>query len=170
MKESGWTAAVSQAGITSPGTVESFLRASNLTKTRLAHQITARRLYKLCKVGYSKYVTEAKIGDEDVLSFMDWCSKRKVESPQFHFWSMILNFELAILLFIRSHREANFALYKDILFELIPYFFALDHVNYARWLPVHLSDMANFYPELNVEFEKGNFAVHSHQDYFFHRN
>ena len=85
MKDSGWTAAVSEAGITSPGTVESFLRASNLTKTRLAHQITACRLYKLCKVGYSKYVTEAKIGDEDVLSFMDWCSKRKVESPQFHF-------------------------------------------------------------------------------------
>ena len=103
LKDCGWTAAVSEAEIKSPGAAESFLRASNITKTRLAHQITACILYKLYKVGYSKYVTEAIIGDEGVLSFMDWCPKRKLKSPQFFFWSMVLNLELVIFLFIRSY-------------------------------------------------------------------
>ena len=103
MKDSGWTAAVSESRITSLGTAKSFLRASNITKTCLACS-----LYKLCKLGYSKYVTETKIGDQSVLLFMDWCSKKKLESPQFHFWNMILNLELAIFLFIRSISRSRF--------------------------------------------------------------
>ena len=41
-------------------------------------------------------------------------------------------------------------------------FFALDHINYARWLPVHLRDMfalEQIYPEVYTEFSRGHFAV-----------
>ena len=47
LKESGWTAVLTEAGIASSGTAESFLSASSVTKTRLAHQVTACTLYKL---------------------------------------------------------------------------------------------------------------------------
>ena len=32
-------------------------------------------------------------------------------------------------------------MYVEILKEITPWFFALDHQNYARWLPIHIHDM-----------------------------
>ena len=49
--------------------------------------------------------------------------------------------ELTILSLVRAFREANFTLYCQALCVLIPFFFANNNVNYARWLPVHLKDM-----------------------------
>ena len=71
--------------------------------------------------------------------------------------------ELVILLLIRSFREANYYLYCQALAELIPYFFANNNVNYARWLPIHYRDMVSLdqkHPQLALEFQSGNFVVH----------
>jgi len=38
----------------------------------------------------------------------------------------------------------------------------VDHINYARWLPVHLRDMLaleQMHPEVYTEFLRGQFAV-----------
>ncbi|XP_076078833.1 uncharacterized protein LOC143048849 [Mytilus galloprovincialis] len=46
---------------------------------------------------------------------------------------------------------------------LIPWFFALDHPNYARWLPIHVRDMFaldTIAPSIATEFESGHFVVH----------
>ena len=53
-------------------------------------------------------------------------------------------------------------MYKDALFERVPFFVALDHTNYARWLPVYLRDMALLetkHPEMALENKNGHFAV-----------
>ena len=71
--------------------------------------------------------------------------------------------ELAILALIRSFREANFDLYCQALQKLIPFFFANNNANYARWLPIHLRDMLRLgstHPQIKSEFIKGNFVVH----------
>ena len=71
--------------------------------------------------------------------------------------------ELTILALIRSFREANFALYCEALSELIPYFFANNNINYARWVPIHLRDMMSLeqhHPQVAREFNNGNFVVH----------
>ena len=76
---------------------------------------------------------------------------------------MVLSMELVIFLLIRSFREANFFLYCQSLAELIPYFFANNNVNYARWLPIHYRDMVTLeqkHPQLAQEFQSGNFVVH----------
>ena len=39
-------------------------------------------------------------------------------------------------------KKASFAMYLAALTELVPWFHALDHTHYARWIPVHLRDMA----------------------------
>ncbi len=46
-----------------------------------------------------------------------------------------MRYETLILIFIRAHREKFFPLYVEVLEELTPLFFALDHVNYSRWVP-----------------------------------
>ena len=141
LKGSGWTSVLTDASVASSGTAESFLTASSITRTRQAHQVTATSLYRLMKTAYTDYCNEAIENSNEVINFEDWCERRKLQSPQFQFWYLILSMELTILLLIRSFREANFALYCDALSELIPYFFANNNINYARWLPIHLRDM-----------------------------
>ena len=58
------------------------------------------------------------------LNFEEWCEKRRLESPHFAFWSLILAMELAILTLICSFRETDFVLYCEALSDLISYFFA----------------------------------------------
>ena len=62
-------------------------------------------------------------------------------SPTFHYWNIILHFEILVFIFIRAHRQKNLDFFVESLEALVPWFFALDHVNYARWIPIHLRDM-----------------------------
>ena len=69
-----------------------------------------------------------------------------------------------MLVFVRSLRQASFSMYLDALTELAKWFHALDHTNYARWIPVHLRDMAmaeltNRHPDIARQFRAGNFTV-----------
>ena len=95
-------------------------------------------------------------------SFEAWCDSRKQQSPQFQFWYIVLSMELEIISLIRSFREANFDLYRQSPVGLIPYFFANNNVNYARWLPIHLRDMPTLekHPHLAYAFQRGAFVVH----------
>ena len=123
---SGWTEAVAQAGITSEG------------RTRYAHQVTASSLYILQQRAYKKHLESV----EDTSSFPDWCKDEAKKISQFQFWSMTLKFELLILILVRFFRQSDFKLYLSALMEITPWMFALDRTNYARWLPVHIRDMA----------------------------
>ena len=104
-----------------------------------------------------------------MLTFEDWYDKCRHESPQFQFWHLVLDMELIIFLLIRSFREGNFELHREALFELIPYFFANNNINYTWWLPVHFRDMMSLeqqHPDIAREFYKGNFVVHkSNRDF-----
>lgn len=120
--------------------------------------MTASSLYILLNKSYASYLEP---GDQHE-AFEEWCVKCKQEAPQFHFWYTALQLELLVLTFIKSLRTGNFVLYVDSLTKLAPWFFILDHTNYARWVPVHLRDMANLstaHPEMAVEFNNGNFTV-----------
>jgi len=158
---SGWTGALVQAGIATPGTADSFLKASHVTRTRRAHQVTASSLYLLLQKAYTEYNNDLEEGD-NVMSLEDWCTERAVSCPQFHFWFIILQLELEVMIYVRSIREANFLLYIDALTKIVPWFFALGHTHYARWIPVHLHDMVSLkecHPDVYAQFLKGNFAM-----------
>jgi hypothetical protein len=96
------------------------------------------------------------------MEFEVWYDQRKQSCPQFQFWAITLELEVCIAVYVRSLREANFAMYLDALSELVPWFCALDHTNYARWIPVHLRDMAELpekHPEISRKFNAGHFTV-----------
>lgn len=75
LNESGWTNALVQANIASPGKADSFLKASHVTRTRSAHQLTACSLYILLNEAYTDYTTDM---DEEPLVFDEWISEMKV--------------------------------------------------------------------------------------------
>ena len=136
------------------------------SSSRHTHQkstpVTVAALYILQRRAYDQYSTTNTEDDEHPGSFEDWCSQRERRYPQFQYWTTVLALELSTLIYVRSLREANFSMHLDALTELVPWFFALDHTNYARWIPVHLRDMAelaNKHPDVFTEFSNGHFTV-----------
>ena len=130
---SGWTSALTESEVASSGTADSFLKVSHLAQTRHAHQVTLLTLRKLQKV---TFLQSGSNQSETV-----WKDDMQKRSPMFMYWDFILRYKTLILIFVQAHREKNFALYVEVLENLTPLFFTLDHVNYARWLPVHIRDM-----------------------------
>ena len=141
IQDSGWVNALSQSNVASAGTAESFLKSSHVSRTRHAHQVTACSLHMLMHKAFNQLLENVDDTEGNGISFEEWKERKEKESPLFYFWSLTLMFELIILIFVRSLREGNFDLYKDSLTMLIPWLFALDHPNYARWLPIHVRDM-----------------------------
>ncbi len=160
LKGSGWVQALVQAGITTQGTADSFLQAAHVARTRRAHQVTVAALYILKHRAYDRY---CEAGDaQGIVEFKEWCNQRNQIFPQFQYWEIVIDLELCLLVYVRSLRQSSFTMYLDALTELAPWFHALDHTNYARWIPVHLRDMAELptkHPEVAKNFNAGNFTV-----------
>ena len=150
-----------QAGVATSGTADSFLKASHVTRTRHAHQVIACSLYLLLQNAYTEYSNDLDEG-EDLASLEDWCTERAALCPQVHFWCIIFQLELVVMIYVRLLRKGNFLLYIDALTKIVPWFFALGHINYARWVPINLRDMValkHAHPDIYGEFLKGKFTV-----------
>ena len=164
---SGWTDCLVQAGVAKVGMADSFLKASHITRTRHAHQVTAAALFILQNHAYEEYKTAAS--PDDMLDFDGWCLQQQQAIPQFKYWSLTLELILTILIFVRSLRKSDFGLYIDSLTQLAPWLSALDHTNYARYLPVHIRDMIGLeskHPEIANEFKAGKFTIQKSQRFF----
>ena len=156
LEGSGWTNALTQAGIASSGTANAFLEVSHLTRTRHAHQVSAVALARLQTDAFQ--CTE---GPHDENAKEMWRQEMVSRSPTFQYWDTVLNMQLLGLMFIRSHRKRNFPLYIESLKALAAWFFALDHHNYARWIPAHIRDMENLPNQILKEFEEyGHWVIH----------
>ena len=67
-----------------------------------------------------------------------------------------------LLCYIRAEREGGWNLHLESVAQMIPYFFAYDHINYARWASMYLIDMkllSNSAPLIEEEFLNGNHTV-----------
>ena len=80
-----------------------------------------------------------------------------------------LEFILTILIFVRFLRTSDFGLDIESLTQLAPWLSALDHTNYARYLPVHIRDLTGLeskHPETANEFKADKFTVQKSQRFF----
>ena len=144
---SGWTSVLVQAGMTTPGIADSFLKALHVSCTRHAHQVTAAVVYVLMEKAY--YACREGVDErKEPNSFI----------------------KLTIMIFVRSLRKKNFQLYKDACQSLASWFFALDCTHYARWLPVYIRYMECLekeIPAVATELKTGNFVVNKTNPAFF---
>lgn len=95
---------------------------------------------------------EAFLDSANDKSFEEWEEEMLARCPTYLFWDLIMKYETLILIFVRAHRERDFCLFVDALEQLVPLFFALDHVNYARWVPIHIRDMKSLPESVRREF------------------
>ena len=158
LKEAEWCHVISEVDIATSGKAESFLTASHVKRTRYGHEVTAAVLHILMNKSYQEHWFSTRVPR----NFEDWKKAQEKEFPQFRFWSTTLNLELLLLEFVRSIRSADFSLYKESIRKLLPWFFSIDHTNYARWLSIHLYDMLELpktNPIVNEYFEAGRFVI-----------
>ena len=89
---------------------------------------------------------------DDILDFAYWCDNMATVNPHFQFWYLswtCYDYQVAKrwgYLFVRSSQR-----------KLIPWFFTLNHINYTRWLPVHMRDMKSLLvvcPSTNTKFRE----------------
>jgi hypothetical protein len=59
------------------------------------------------------------------------------------FWLQYIKTIQNILMFIQATKQNDFQLHIASLYSLCPLFFAFDHTNYARYIPVYLMTMMN---------------------------
>ena len=60
---------------------------------------------------------------------------------------------------VQSVSTSCLPLYLDALEKLTPWFFPLAHVNYSRWLPVHLHDLLTLKKRLPRTYSMGSFSM-----------
>ena len=127
---------------------DGLLNASHLTKNWHAHQITIAALYQLQREAYA-------LTDEPLTStFEEWRPNMIEKIHTFQSWDTTLRIEKLFINFIRAHGERNFDLYVQSLELIVGYYFALDHYNYARWVPIHIRDMKLLPASIRESFRK----------------
>lgn len=154
---SGWVYAFSKSGSFGAGAADSFLKVIHVKKSRYAHEITACCLHAL---QYQAYEAESEAMTAP-LSFTEWHTIKKNDSTHFFFWDLILKLEKLLLASTRAVRGQTLDVYIEILKEWIPYMFALDKNNYAKYLSVHLHDLMTLKSESPDDFKElaDNFTI-----------
>lgn len=157
--KSGIISALTRAEVCGEGKAQSFLKASHPRRARYVHEVLSAALHILSVRAYDTYKIE---NPEMHTDFEKWKQQQSIDSAAFHFWNMILILEVLRATFVRSIRTSNFDLYLRALKSMAPWFFAIDHTNYARWISVHIRGMEllpNIAPEVYHAFCSGKFTV-----------
>ena len=78
------------------------------------------------------------------------------------FWMSYVDLVAILLGLIRASREGDWMLHLQMIEKVIPWCFAYDRLNYARYLPCYHYDMCRLeldHPKLYVFFKGGGFSV-----------
>lgn len=79
--------------------------------------------------------------DETTADIHEWINEKAFKSAMFHYWVIILEFQILILQFLQAEKERDFLLYVNMLKSVMKFFFSFNHYNYARWLCSRVDDL-----------------------------
>lgn len=100
----------------------------------------------------------------DFVSLFDLYEEYQQEDggPMKAFWNSYLYMVSLMMSLIRATREGNWHLHLECIKQMLPWFFAYDHVNYSRYLStylIHMTMLPNTHPEAQMMLENGDFGV-----------
>ena len=82
--------------------------------------------------------------------------------PMMEFWQSYLDTVDLLLCFVRATREGDWKLHLTCIQNMIPWFHAYDHYNYARYASLYWCQMKHLlesHPEAHTKMLQGEFAV-----------
>ena len=137
------------------GLETAFLDVNHIHKARYAVQLSVVAIYSCLK--------EAHLNSQSSEPLFSWAKACAKTNNMFKYWLLVLNFQIDYLLFVRSLREGNYALFVNVLSSLVIWFFIFDQIHYARWVSVHVQDLLTMpitCPVIHGQiFSQGHFAV-----------
>ena len=154
LESSGWVETLVKSSISTLAKASSFLKGSHPKRSRYAHQVTCASL--------SLLMNEAYENSNDHGDLTAWIDIQKQRSIQFSHWTTVLELESTLLSFVKSLRVGDFQVFLTCLEKIAAWMFAIDHVHYARWLPVFINDLKALktrHPEVYREFISGKFTI-----------
>ena len=153
-----------QAEVATPGTADSFLKASHVSRTRHAHPVTASALHYWW-TRYNSATGNRVFTKESIFSCLVFGAnnnklKVHITTTGLLPWSLSSRIWYSWGHCVKETSSCA----KKLAQHLLPwcFFFALNHTNYARWLPVHIRDMEFLdkeNPSIAVEFRNEYFVV-----------
>ena len=156
LKDSGWLEVMNSAGIFGANGAAAILHVAHIKKARRAHELCLACLHILRVKAFSE---QSEFSD-----ISEWhCHKLKV-SPQYKYWSLVMQLQENVLGLIRSFRTRNWKLYVKCIKKIVIWFFVFNHPNYARWVSIHIRDIemletTQSLQDVAQEFAKGKFCA-----------
>ena len=152
IKRSFLDSALAHTNLSTIGTSTIF-DVNNIKRSRYCLQVGICVIYKLFKEAYAD--TQSNV------SLFSWLEERSKIRQMACYWRLILNFQIQILIFVRSVRTRNFLMNRKTLFYFLKWVFARDKYNYSRWATVywfHLATLDQCCPDVFCNFMNGNFS------------
>lgn len=143
LADSGWTTALADAGVAATGTADSFLKATHLTRTHHAHQLTCVALYVIFS---NKLFIWLKVNLALRHGKRTWL--RKVPVP------ILGPIEMFILIFVWACHENNFPLYVCGSLRRYCWVLFFLHLTATTMFSEFLSTLVTLPALLNEEFQK----------------
>ncbi|MES9879893.1 MAG: hypothetical protein ABW185_03330 [Sedimenticola sp.] len=108
--------------------------------------------------------TGALVDDMDnILHRLDSFRKRAREcSSTFAFWDEYLAMIESLLDYIAAERNCDFDKHLHYFMRMLPYDFAFDHTNYARWGSIYVAEMSTLstlFPDVHTAMNEGLHTV-----------
>ena len=114
IKGSGLDSVLTHTNLSTIGKI-TIVDFNNIKRSRYFLQVAICVIYKLLK--------EAHADSQSNFSLFHWLEERSKISQMAHYWRLILNFQIQVLIFVRSVRNGNFLLYRETLFYFLKRFF-----------------------------------------------
>ena len=127
-----WCKIYERAKISTPGRIDIFLKGKHVKRSRHVHQGTLATLVQLAWQAYQQ--TQHN-------NYKEWRNEVLALSATATYWFTITELKTKLFMFVKNVSSADFDLFVRCLEDILPWIFALDHVNYARWLPVFVQDL-----------------------------
>ena len=131
VRGSGLDDIMGKANLSYIGLKTAFTDVNDIKKAFYSLQIIVICLYKQLKTAH--YQSKSN------LSIDEWAKSQS--AIMFNYWYKTLKFQITTLMTVRCFRETNLILLIGCLKEAVSLCFSLDHINYSRWVSVHIHDL-----------------------------
>ena len=158
---SGWTDLCEKAKLDTTGRIESYLIGSKVKRTRYAHQVSLASLVHLSVIAFQD--------QDEIKSYLEWKASARAKSVSTEYWFTVMEMEALYFMYLKSLRTGDFHSFLDCLKCMLPWFFALDHTQYARWMSVLVQDLLCLemkQSEMYAALVKGYFTVRKNSRVF----
>ena len=185
----GMTTIITESQCVAEGSMKGVVNGHSYNRSIMAHKLLAESMYDLLLDQYvSSLDSDSHIeslsldtaravfaGETDISSaaaqenvyrsFRSFVDVASQGNPTFRFWSQYIEMVTCLLSFIRATRESDWSAHIVSFRRLLPWFFAYDHANYARYGTLYYAEMTKL-EETHTEVfealtERGYFTFQS---------